>query len=51
MAGVNLIIVGFVLAGFSPWIRIPVFACGVFCLLESLCGWCVLRACGFRTKI
>jgi hypothetical protein len=30
---------------------IVLMACGAFVLFESLRGWCVARACGFKTRL
>ena len=35
----------------KPWVAIILFAAGAFALFEALRGWCVLRACGIRTKL
>jgi hypothetical protein len=32
------------------WIGVTVALLGVFVLFEALRGWCVLRACGIRTR-
>lgn len=46
------LLVGAVLAFHeSIWLALPLLACGGFVLFESLRGWCVLRACGVRTKL
>lgn len=35
----------------SVWLGIVLAALGVFVLFEALRGWCVLRACGLKTKL
>jgi len=35
----------------SPWLGGVFLASGVFVAFEALRGWCVLRACGIRTKL
>jgi len=45
----------FVAAGFAfahaLWLGIVLALLGIFSLLEALCGWCILRACGIKTKL
>ena len=45
----------FVGAGFgfcvSVWLGAVLALLGVFVLFEALRGWCVLRACGIRTRL
>lgn len=35
----------------SVWPDLILLASGAFMLFESLRGWCVLRACGVKTKL
>lgn len=35
----------------SVWLGVALLASGVFVAFEALRGWCVLRACGIRTKL
>ena len=49
--GALCLIAGIILAGdFTLWGLIPVVA-GLFAIFESIRGWCVLRACGIKTKV
>ena len=45
----------FVGAGFlfrvSGWGGLALAACGAFMMFEALRGWCVMRACGLKTKL
>ena len=34
----------------SVWLALILAASGVFMLYEALRGWCVLRACGIKTR-
>ena len=34
----------------SAWLGIALAVGGAFALFEALRGWCVLRACGIKTK-
>ncbi len=33
-----------------PWLAVPLGMVGVFGLFEALRGWCLMRACGHKTK-
>ena len=35
----------------SVWLGVALAVSGVFVLFEALRGWCVLRACGLRTRL
>ena len=35
----------------SVWLGLVLFAVGVFTLFEAVRGWCVLRACGIKTRL
>ncbi len=48
---VALLIGSWFLYGVSLWLGILFAAAGGFVLFEALRGWCVLRACGIRTKL
>jgi hypothetical protein len=49
--GVALIIAGVLLAARSGWACVFLAAFGVFALCEATRGWCVMRACGIKTKL
>lgn len=34
----------------SMWLSLALLVSGIFSLFEALRGWCVLRACGIRTR-
>ena len=50
--GALVLLVG---AGFgftvSVWLGLGLLAAGVFVGFEALRGWCVMRACGIKTKL
>lgn len=50
--GALVVLVG---AGFgftvSVWLGLGLLAAGVFVGFEALRGWCVMRACGIKTKL
>jgi hypothetical protein len=35
----------------SVWLGVVLAVSGVFVLFEALRGWCVLRACGLKTRL
>jgi hypothetical protein len=35
----------------STWLGLGLAAAGLFVLFEALRGWCVLRACGIKTRL
>jgi hypothetical protein len=49
--GLGLIIVGFVLFDSIRWVSILLFLFGAFALYEALRSWCIMRACGIRTRL
>lgn len=50
--GALVLLVG---AGFgfqvSGWLGLGLLAAGVFVGFEALRGWCLMRACGFKTRL
>ena len=49
--GVALIIAAILLLGRSRWVCFLLVAFGVFALYEAARGWCLMRACGIKTKL
>jgi hypothetical protein len=49
--GVGLITAGVLLSGRNGWACFLLVAFGVFALYEAVRGWCVVRACGIKTKL
>ncbi len=49
--GAALIVVGLLLLGRHPWICFGLLAFGAFALYEAARGWCLMRACGLKTKL
>ena len=35
----------------SPWLGAAIGIAGLFMLFEAARGWCVLRACGLKTRL
>jgi hypothetical protein len=51
LAGGLLVAAGLVTAFYLWWAGLVLGLSGLFALYEATRGWCVLRACGIRTKI
>ena len=51
LTGIALIITGLVVSAPDRWVCIALVASGGFVLYEAARGWCVMRACGIRTKL
>jgi hypothetical protein len=51
LTGIALIVTGLVVSAPDRWICIALVASGGFVLYEAARGWCVMRACGIRTKL
>ena len=49
--GLALVIAGVLLWARSMWICLVLLALGAFALYEAARGWCVMRACGIKTKL
>jgi hypothetical protein len=49
--GVALILPGLLISKRHPWLCVALIAAGALALYEAARGWCVVRACGFRTKL
>ncbi len=50
--GAIVLIAGIIIAGdFLWWLGLIFVAAGLFAIFEAVRGWCLLRACGIRTKI
>ena len=48
--GVVLAGTGLALRGYSLWLCLALVAAGVFGLFEAFRGWCLVRACGIKTR-
>ena len=46
-----LVIGGVVTCGHNLWAAVALILSGGFCLFEAVRGWCVMRACGIKTKM
>jgi len=50
-AGVAMIVAGLLLSREDGWICVALVASGGFVLYEAVRGWCIMRACGIRTRV
>jgi membrane protein implicated in regulation of membrane protease activity len=49
--GALCLIAGIIVAGdYKLWLGLIFVAAGLFAIFESLRGWCLVRACGIKTK-
>ena len=49
--GLALIVAGFLVLARSRWICAALVAAGAFAIYEAVRGWCLMRACGIKTKL
>jgi hypothetical protein len=49
--GIALILAGALVSGRSGWACFFLVAFGVFALYEAARGWCLMRACGIKTRL
>ena len=49
--GALCLIAGIVLVDYRLWLGLIFVVAGLFAIFESLCGWCLVRACGRKTKV
>jgi len=45
-----LLVAGIILADHILWLCLVLVVLGMFAIFEAVRGWCVVRACGIRTK-
>lgn len=48
--GTIFLITGIIMADFELWVCLLLVGLGLFAIFEALGGWCLVRACGLRTK-
>ena len=48
--GISLIAAGIFICTSGRWFGLALIPGGGFCLFEAGRGWCVMRACGVKTK-
>ena len=49
--GTLCLIAGIIVVDYTLWLGLILVAAGLFAIFESIRGWCLVRACGVRTKI
>lgn len=49
--GAIVLMAGIICADWTLWVCIPLVLAGLFAIFEAVRGWCILRACGIRTKV
>jgi len=49
--GTLCLIAGIVLVDYRLWLGLIFVSAGLFAIFESLRGWCLVRACGLKTKV
>jgi hypothetical protein len=50
LGGISLI-AGIILADYILWLCLVLVVFGLFGIFEAVRGWCIVRACGIRTKL
>lgn len=51
ITGVCLVVGGMVAVFFIWWLGLILLVSGGFVLFEALRGWCIMRACGLKTRL
>lgn len=49
--GALCLIAGIIIVDYRLWLGLIFVAAGLFAIFESLRGWCLVRACGLKTKL
>lgn len=49
--GALCLIAGIIVVDYVFWLGIVLVVAGLFAIAESVSKWCVLRACGIKTKL
>ena len=48
--GILLLVAAWFTADWKPWLARMLVALAVFTFIEAMRGWCIMRACGVKTK-
>jgi ABC-type arginine transport system permease subunit len=51
LLGGSLVAVGVFICSLNVGAAVALILAGGFCVYESVRGWCVMRACGIKTKL
>jgi hypothetical protein len=49
--GTLCLIAGIIVVDYKFWLGIVFVAAGLFAIFEAISKWCLIRACGIKTKI
>ncbi|HTY89290.1 MAG TPA: YgaP-like transmembrane domain [Candidatus Acidoferrum sp.] len=49
--GTLCLIAGIVIVDFVLWLGLIFVVAGLFAIFESMTRWCIVRACGLKTKV
>jgi hypothetical protein len=49
--GALCLIAGIILVDYSLWLGLVFVVAGLFAIFEAVARWCVVRACGIKTKV
>jgi membrane-bound ClpP family serine protease len=49
--GALCLIVGIILVDHVLWLGLILVVAGLFAIVEAITRWCVVRACGIKTKV
>ncbi len=48
--GALCLIAGIIVVDYALWLGLIFVVAGLFAIFETICGWCIVRACGIKTK-
>jgi hypothetical protein len=51
VVGTLCLIAGIILVDFVLWLGLLFVVAGLFAIFESVRGWCLVRACGIKTRV
>jgi len=49
--GALCLIAGIIVVDYVLWLGLVLVAAGLFAIVEAVTRWCVVRACGIKTKV
>ena len=49
--GALCLIAGIIIVDYSLWLGLVFVVAGLFAIFEAVARWCVVRACGIKTKV
>jgi hypothetical protein len=51
VTGALCLIAGIIVVDYVLWLGLVLVAAGLFAIFEAVTRWCVVRACGIKTKV